>query len=63
MIYLIEIDEGVGKVQVRQYDGPTLWEAVADAEADITSSPCSRIKRVWSLSEAPAEIRVAALPH
>ena len=63
MIYLIEIEEGAGKVEIRQYDGLTLWDVVADAEADITGSPSSRIKRVWPLGEAPAEIRVAALPH
>jgi hypothetical protein len=63
MIYLIEIDEGAGKVQVRQYDGPTLWGVVADAESDITGNPSSRVKRVWPLTEAPAEIRVAARPH
>ena len=63
MIYLIEIEEGTGKLEVRQYDGLTLWDVVADAEADITGSPGSRIKRVWPLSEALTEIRVAALPH
>jgi hypothetical protein len=63
MIYLVEINDGAGKMHIRQYDGPVLWDVIADAEADITNDPCSRIMRVWPLNDAPAEILAATPSH
>jgi len=56
MLYLVEIGNPSGATYIREYSGHLLWDVVADAEADITYEPSSRITRVWSIDEAPDEI-------
>ena len=56
MLYLVEIEGSSGVIYVRQYSGRLLWDVVADAEADITYEPDSRIMRIWPADEAPEEV-------
>ncbi|MFL5280687.1 MAG: hypothetical protein ACJ8AW_06730 [Rhodopila sp.] len=56
MLYLVEIGKPSGVTYIREYSGNLLWDVVADAEADITYEPDSRITRVWPIEEAPSEV-------
>ncbi len=56
MLYLVEIENSFGVTYIRPYNGTLLWDVVADAEADITYEPNSRIVRVWPVDEVPEEI-------
>jgi hypothetical protein len=58
MLYLVEIGNPSGVSYIREYSGHLLWDVVADAEADITHDPNSRITRVWSIDEAPDEVSI-----
>jgi len=51
MLYLVEFENSFGATCIRLYGGNFLWDAVADAEADITNELNSRITRVWPIDD------------
>lgn len=62
MLYLVEIKDPAGLTYIREYSGSRLWDVVADAEADITYEPNSRITRIWPINEIPDEILLHRQP-
>jgi len=56
MIYIVEIDNGFGKLATKEYEGLARWDVVADAEADIRDNPHCHIKRVWVKGEEPVGV-------